>query len=305
MKSIKIHFCVSFIFLTLLSVSCSQKANNNSEISPNESPSIQKARIAFAVSDLSVGTHRLAFGIIEPGIGAVKNEEVKLETFFFQNDDQPVLKETLGAKFQKWPIGDKGVYTSNVTFDVPGKWGVGVSFKSAGGIEKKTSSVIEVTEKSHAPSIGDKAFPSNNTTANLSGNLSNITTDSTPYKPFYEYSIAESIKEGKAALILFGSPAFCTTGTCGPQIDIVKNLHSDFSEDVVFIHVEIYENPTEIKGDISNAKVVQAVKDWNLPSEPWIFLVDQKGVIKGRFEGLATYKEIEIALMENNFLRSK
>ena len=289
----------------LLSVSCSQNANNNSEISPNETPSSQKARIALAVSDLSVGTHRLAFGIIEPGIGAVKNEEVKLETFFFQNDDRPVLKETLGAKFQKWPIGDKGVYTSNVTFDVPGKWGVGVSFKSADGIEKKTSSVIEVAEKSHAPSIGDKAFPSNNTTANLSRNLSNITTDSTPYKPFYEYSIAESIKEGKAALILFGSPAFCTTGTCGPQIDIIKSLHSDFSEDVVFIHVEIYENPTEIKGDISNAKVVQAVKDWNLPSEPWIFLVDQQGVIKGRFEGLATYKEIKTALMENNFLRSK
>jgi len=289
----------------LLSVSCSQNANNNSEISPNETPSSQKARIAFAVSDLSVGTHRLAFGIIEPGIGAVKNEEVKLETFFFQNDDRPVLKETLGAKFQKWPIGDKGVYTSNVTFDVPGKWGVGVSFKSADGIEKKTSSVIEVAEKSHAPSIGDKAFPSNNTTANLSRNLSNITTDSTPYKPFYEYSIAESIKEGKAALILFGSPAFCTTGTCGPQIDIVKNLHSDFSEDVVFIHVEIYENPTEIKGNISNAKVVQAVKDWNLPSEPWIFLVDQQGVIKGRFEGLATYQEIEVALIKNNFLSSK
>ena len=305
MKSIKIHFCVSFIFLILLSVSCSENASNNSGISPNETPSIQKARIAFAVSDLSVGTHRLAFGIIEPGTGAVKNGEVKLETFFFQNDDRPMLKETLVAKFQKWPVGDKGVYTSNVTFDVPGKWGVGVSFKSSDGVEEKASSVIEVTEESHAPSIGNKAFPSNNTTANLSRDLSNITTDSTPYKPFYEYSIAESINEGKATLILFGSPAFCTTGTCGPQIDIVKNLHSDFSEDVVFIHVEIYENPMEIKGNISNAKVVQAVKDWNLPSEPWIFLVDQQGVIKGRFEGLATYQEIKAALIKNNFLSSK
>jgi hypothetical protein len=85
----------------------------------------------------------------------------------------------------------------------------------------------------------------------------------------------------------------------------VKSLHSDFSEDVVFIHVEIYENPMEIKGNISNAKVVQAVKDWNLPSEPWIFLVDQQGVIKGRFEGLATYQEIEVALIKNNFLSSK
>ncbi len=305
MKSIQIHFCVLFIFLILLSISCSQNVSNDSEISLNETPSIQKARIAFAVSDLSVGTHRLAFGIIEPGIGAVKNEEVKLETFFFQNDDRPLLKETLAAKFQSWPVGGKGVYTTDVTFDVPGKWGVGVSFKSTDGIEKKTSSVIKVTEESQAPSIGDKAFPSNNTTTNLSRDISNITTDSTPYKPFYEYSIAESINEGKPILILFGSPAFCTTGTCGPQIDIVKNLHSDFSEDLVFIHVEIYENPTELKGDISNAKVVQAVKDWNLPSEPWIFLVDQKGVIKVRFEGLATYQEIEMALIKNNFLISK
>ena len=305
MKSIQLHLCVSFIFLILLSVSCSQNVNNNSEISPNETHSFQKARIAFAVSDLSVGTHRLAFGILEPGIGAVKNEEVKLEIFFFQNDDQPILKETLSAKFQKWPIGDKGVYTSNVTFDIPGKWGVGVSFNSTDGIVKKTSSVIQVTEESQAPSIGDRAFPSNNSTINISRNLSYITTDSAPYKPFYEYSIAESIKEGKATLIFFGSPAFCTTGTCGPQIDIVKSLHSDFSEYLIFIHVEIYENPTELKGDISNAKIVQAVKDWNLPSEPWIFLVDQEGVIKSRFEGLATYQEIEIALIENNFLISK
>ena len=97
MKSIQIHFCVLFVFLILLSVSCSQNVSNDSEISLNETPSIQKARIAFAVSDLSVGTHRLAFGIIEPGIGAVKNEEVKLETFFFQYDDRLLLKETLAA----------------------------------------------------------------------------------------------------------------------------------------------------------------------------------------------------------------
>ena len=44
----------------------------------------------------------------------------------------------------------------------------------------------------------------------------------------------------------------------------------------MFIHVEIYENPADITGDISNASVVQAVKDWNLPSEPWVFLVGVK-----------------------------
>ena len=73
----------------------------------------------------------------------------------------------------------------------------------------------------------------------------------------------------------------------------------------MFIHVEIYENPADITGDISNASVVQAVKDWNLPSEPWVFLVDEDGIVRQRFEGLATYQEIKSALTQNNFITGK
>jgi deoxyinosine 3'endonuclease (endonuclease V) len=40
------------------------------------------------------------------------------------------------------------------------------------------------------------------------------------------------------------------------------------------------------------------VQEWNLRSEPWIFLVDGHGVIRARFEGLTTRRELEAALME-------
>ena len=216
-----------------------------------------------------------------------------------------MLKETLVAEFQEWPVGEKGVYTSMATFDKAGKWGIGVTFQTSANLTKKTSATIEVTEKSQAPSVGDKAYPSKNLINDTYKNINNLTTDPNPYPPFYEYSIEESLNENVSFLILFASPAFCTTGTCGPQIDIVKNLHLDFSKEVVFIHVEIYEKSGDIKGDISNASLVQAVKDWNLPSEPWVFLVDEDGIIRQRFEGLATYQEIKSAFIQNNFITQK
>ena len=303
MKVFKVY-THSLIFFTLfLSISCVQAAGSGTDIATESIAT--KTRIALAVSDLSIGTHRLAFGIIEPGIGPIKNDEVRLETFFLQDEKNPLLKETLAAKFQEWPSSNKGVYTSSVTFDRAGKWGIGVTFEASNGLIKKTSSVIEVSEKSLAPIVGDKAYPSRNITLASTGDMKELTTDPNPYSPFYKYSIEESINEGLFSLILFGSPAFCTTGTCGPQMDIVKKLSADFSKQMVFIHVEIYENPSDIKGDLSNASVVQAVKDWNLPSEPWIFLVDENGIVRQRFEGLATYQEIKSALIQNNFISSK
>ena len=303
MKVIKIYLSCLLLSVTLLNLSCSQEVDTDTN--PSKESNAAKTRIALAVSDLSIGTHRLAFGIIEPGIGSIKNDVVKLETFFLQDEQNPLLKETLVAEFQQWPAGNKGVYTSMATFDKAGKWGIGVTYETSDGLVERTSSVIEVTEKNLAPFVGDKAYPSRNITNAITNNINELTTDPNPYAPFYEYSIEETINKRMVSLILFASPAFCTTGTCGPQIDIVKNLHLDFSKEVVFIHVEIYENSADIKGDISNSNVVQAVKDWNLPSEPWVFLVDEDGIVRQRFEGLATYQEIKLALIQNNFITQK
>ena len=102
MKVIKIYLSCLLLSMALLNLSCSQEINSKTN-SPKESSSA-KTRIALAVSDLSIGTHRLAFGIIEAGIGPIKNDEIKLETFFLQDENNPLLKETLVAEFQKWPV---------------------------------------------------------------------------------------------------------------------------------------------------------------------------------------------------------
>ena len=66
---------------------------------------------------------------------------------------------------------------------------------------------------------------------------------------------------------------------------------------VNFLHVEIYDNPHEILGDTSNATISPEVRKWNLPSEPWTFVVDPKGIVSNRFEGFASEAEIKEAIL--------
>jgi len=42
--------------------------------------------------------------------------------------------------------------------------------------------------------------------------------------------------------------------------------------------------------------LADAVSEWRLPSEPWIFFVDRGGTIAERYDGIATAEEIQGAI---------
>ena len=70
-----------------------------------------------------------------------------------------------------------------------------------------------------------------------------------------------------------------------------------------FIHVEIYDNPDEIQGDLERARISDPVEAWGLTSIPhwfnesWTFILDGEGKIQGRFQGFATMEELEDSLV--------
>ena len=62
------------------------------------------------------------------------------------------------------------------------------------------------------------------------------------------------------------------------------------------MHVEIYENI-----HVSNRNeliVVPAVEEWNLPSEPWLYVTDDSGTVTAAFEGAVSDAELRAALEE-------
>jgi hypothetical protein len=77
------------------------------------------------------------------------------------------------------------------------------------------------------------------------------------------------------------------------MLDQVQALSSDHP-DVNFLHIEIYEN---LEAEtFAELRTVAAVREWGLPSEPWVFFIDAAGIVTARVEGAASEAEIDAAI---------
>ena len=71
-------------------------------------------------------------------------------------------------------------------------------------------------------------------------------------------------------------------------------MQKEFADDGIrFIHVEIYEDNDPKNG------VNKWVREWNLPTEPWVFVVDGDGVIRTKFEGSVSLDELRTAIEQD------
>lgn len=140
---------------------------------------------------------------------------------------------------------------------------------------------------------GEPAPASETRTAAEFPDLSVITSDPDPDPAMYQLSVAEAVGGGSPAVIVFATPAFCTSATCGPLLDQVKSFRSSFP-DVGFVHVEIYQD-LQVES-VEDLTTVDAVSEWGLPSEPWVFVVDDSGIVTSSFEGAASDDELRSAI---------
>jgi hypothetical protein len=121
--------------------------------------------------------------------------------------------------------------------------------------------------------------------------LRQIDTSQKPDPRLHQVRIVDAIAQRKPQLIVFATPQFCTSRMCGPVVEIVRQLLPEYNKQVAFAHQEIWQ-------DFASKKVFPTVEEWRLVSEPWIFIVDSDGIIRAKFEGLVTGRELEAALQE-------
>ena len=98
----------------------------------------------------------------------------------------------------------------------------------------------------------------------------------------------EAIENGPS-VIVFATPAWCTSEACGPLLEQVKALSPTYS-DLNYVHVEVYEDIQV--SSFAELILVPAIDEWSLPSEPWIFVTDVSGTVVASFEGAASDAEL-------------
>ena len=57
--------------------------------------------------------------------------------------------------------------------------------------------------------------------------------------------------------------------------------------------MEVYKNFIgKTLRDLDTLEVTEPVIKWGIPTEPWIFFLDNKGILKSKFEGFMTEDEM-------------
>lgn len=254
----------------------------------------------FATPDLGVGRHRVAFALTSR-TALVNAPSASVQSFYAPNEDaandalgEPV--QTALALFRPFPLVERGLYSTSMAFDRPGRWAIQATVLGGDGLPKRARLHFDVPERPLAPAPGSQAPPSDSKTAADVDSLSQLTTGSEPDADLYRLSIADAVQSGLPAVVVMASPAFCISAVCGPQVEVLSELKDEFAGEANFIHVDFYDNPDEIQGDLSRAVVSPTVLEWNLPSPEWTFVIDRRGVIIDRFEGFATLEELRQSL---------
>ena len=198
------------------------------------------------------------------------------------------------------PIGVPGAGTgaSDLTklyvvhFRVPRAGTYALSVDATSGKPVRAAWTITVREHPRAPAVGSKAIASKTPTiASTHGNLRELTTRTPPDTKLLLYSVAGSMAAHKPFVLVFATPKFCSSRTCGPVVDVVDAVRKQAPvKGVRYIHVEVYKDNNPGLG------FNRWFEEWHLPTEPWTFLVGRDGRIKDRFEGSMSVNELAAAV---------
>jgi len=254
----------------------------------------------LATTQLRVGTQRVSF-LLATAQSLIKVPEATVSSTFL--GEGQAMGESKRAGFHLWPYGVRGAYSTDLTFGQPGPWRLDIEVNGPNGpVQGKIS--LDVVERLPVPEIGSIPPLSPNKTVHTVDSLDELTTDFTPDPDLYQLTIGEAVISGRPTVIVFATPAFCTSPTCGPQVDTVSELKERHLGEANFIHVELYDNPQEIQGDLTKAVFHSLVEEWGLSliphwfNESWTFILGPDGRIAHRFEGFVTVDELEEALTE-------
>ena len=180
-------------------------------------------------AEIVVGQNRMLFNIIDRQNQSIASPDTAVALRFFDlatSRTQPAV-EAPGAFMTTIP-GRPGLYRSEATFDSAGDWGVEATATAADNSKRSGRFVFSVREVGTTPRIGAIAPSSENPTATTVDEIAQISTDDDPDADFYRESVAQALAARQPFAVVFATPAFCTSLTCAPTLDLVKSSAADF-----------------------------------------------------------------------------
>ena len=256
----------------------------------------------LASSEKLVGPSRLLFALIDDQNRPIANDALEVEIGFFDLCADPAnATETVKPVFTWGIVGQRAFYVSTPTLTQAGPWGAAIAVRDpATGATSGAKLQFTVSEGGDGPRVGDAA-PSVKTLtlADVGGDVRKVSSDPTPEPSFYETSLDAALAAKVPFLLVFATPAFCTSAQCGPTLDVVKAVVK--AAPIRVVAVEPYQltyQDGRLKPVLrdGNFVPVDAVDAFGIPTEPWLFIVGADGKIASSFEAVVGEQELTDAI---------
>jgi len=189
------------------------------------------------------------------------------------------------------PADAEAIFVTNLQLPEAGTYWL--LAEPVGGRKIQAVGTVVVKERTAAPDIGEAA-PASRTPTLATATLDELSTSRVPDPELYRSSVAGALADRAPFVVVFATPKYCTSRTCGPVVDVVSTVRREHAgSGIRFIHAEIYEDNDPAKGEN------RWVREWKLPSEPWVFLVGADGKVRDRFEGTVSVRELDASVRQH------
>ncbi len=278
---------IALIVAALVAVACGSSGAEGDDASEDVTPFAVVASTA-----LSVGTgesQRVLLSVIDRDTNELLAGPDRPATVDLADENGAPIA-SFDSEFVWTVEGSRGVYVSYLDLPESGTYQVIIR---ADGLDPAGPVGLVVVDEPVVVQVGEMAKPSITRTVHDFPDLSVISSDPDPDPALYQLSVHEAVTNGTPAVVVFATPAWCISETCGPLLDQVKALAGDFPT-VDFVHAEVYQDIQV--ASFEELETIEGVVEWGLPSEPWVFVVDEGGTVTATFEGVASDAELEAAI---------
>jgi hypothetical protein len=295
----------------LVAVACSKGSGTSPSPPPASGASIRELTrgavqlsLIQAQDEIATGRSLFAFGLSTPQGGLLRGGSPQV--FAATDETTRPLGPFRAAYHQFAPASrfdDKtiprspitGFYTVELTIPTPGNWLL-AAVASANG-QRAVGVGASPAKSKVANEVGTKAISVKTPVATTERKLEEICTRKPPDHMHY-VSLDDALKNGKPTVVSFATPLLCTSRMCGPVVDEQLLAFQKVGKDGAnFIHVEEFLPGPHLNPPLPRLENQSPpFKAWHLTTEPWMFVVDRKGVIRQAFAGPVVASQIEAAL---------
>ena len=293
---------IAAVLVAACSGSAASAAPSTQVVGGSGGPSVVPAIFS---SETVVGPDRVLIGLLDAtGTTPIGTPDYQVAVGFINLDkDAKTFVITPAPASFVWAIpNQRAVWYADVTFNAAGNWAAVVTVTPPGKAAESSELNLTVGATGLAIRVGAKApVTPTPTSATAGGNLASITTDTAPDPAFYQLSEDQALAQHKPFVLVFATPAFCTSRVCGPTLEAVKAVAKS-EPTMTFIQVEPYimhfANGTlqPVLGTGNSLQPNAATTAWGIQSEPWVYVVDGTGTVTASYEAVIVPAELSAAI---------